>query len=178
MPGEWGLPTHRDVLVRDHGMPRDTNPTVTCACGRRVLADVCCDLTALPVPLRAALGLAAVDYICDGCRMVLHVHRYLSRETLCTLLGAPAAVVAEQASLDAEHVMGMRRRPRALRATHQVCSVAADGSVSGGARLPHLAASRTHADSARELVRAGVIAPVAVIAGSPMEERKQGSAVG
>lgn len=154
----WAAPTHRDALIASHGLDPGANPTVTCACGRRVLADVCVDITGLPMAVRDALGLSEVDYLCDGCRMALHVHRYLSRATLCTLLGAPAEVVTEARALDGEHVMGMRRRPRELRAAHAIVTVpGAGGPVTGGSRLPHLAASRTHADSADELTRKGVI---------------------
>lgn len=155
--GKWAAPTHRDALVAAHGLAPGANPAAECACGRRVLSDACVDVSLLPAAVRGALGLEGVDYICDGCRMVLHVHRYLSCETLCALLGAPAEVLAEARAQDREYVMGMRRRPRELRALHKACTVAADGSVTGGARMPHVSGRRrTHADSAAEIQKIGI----------------------
>lgn len=102
--------THRDRLVEDHGLDPKWNPRVECACGRQTSADMCVDITALPVEMRSALGLADVDYLCDGCQTRLFRDQIVGEAEFYGLLGAGVQAVVVHTERDREHVQGLAGR--------------------------------------------------------------------
>lgn len=107
----WFAPTHHDHLVTHHGLDPAVMLLVPCACGieaRR--ADYMVDVTGLPAPVREALGIGAVDYLCDGCTTRLFREQHITQEDFNALLGAPAENLALVRGFDAEHAQAMRHR--------------------------------------------------------------------
>lgn len=102
--------THRDYLIENHGLAPQWNPRVECACGRLTSADMCVDLTSLPAAMRQALGLAAVEYLCDGCITRLFREQLVSEEEFYALLGADKEALLIHSARDVEHGTGLAER--------------------------------------------------------------------
>jgi hypothetical protein len=116
--------THHTILV-EHGLDPELNPAVTCACGRVTNADMCVDITPLPLEYRQALGLERVDYLCDGCRTRLFRDRHVSEDEFYALLGQEdLEALFRHNEMDQEWKRGRDERhqahlPRHTKVTHQ-----------------------------------------------------------
>lgn len=112
--------THKDYLISNHGLAPEHNPPVYCACGRTTSADMCVDLTPLPKKIRKALGLAKVDFICDGCQSRLFVNRHIAEDEFYALLGQDdLGALFEHNARDAEHQRGVDLRHVAHKPRHE-----------------------------------------------------------
>lgn len=97
MPHPWNPPTRLDEVRAAGEVRAGENPTVTCACGRRVAADMLVDVRALPSQARAVLPHTAT-HACDGCTSRIQRVAGMSRAEFAQLLGAPADHVAALAA--------------------------------------------------------------------------------
>lgn len=128
--------THKDYLVENHGLAPQWNPRVGCACGRFTSADMCVDLTPLPVEYRQALGLDAVDYLCDGCITRLFREQLVSEEEFYALLGADKEALLIHSARDVEHGNGLaERHPTHLPRLEQVTLAKASGGLTRSAPI-------------------------------------------
>jgi hypothetical protein len=122
--------THKDYLIEHHGLGAEFNPPVYCACGRRTHADMCVDLTPLPMTVRKALGLETVDFLCDGCLTRLFRDRHIAEDEFFALLGAEVDALFAHNERDAEYERGVDLRHAAHKPKHQRVSM---GKLSGHA---------------------------------------------
>jgi hypothetical protein len=112
--------THKDYLVENHGLAAQHNPPVYCACGRTTSADMCVDLTVLPMKIRKALGLEKVDFLCDACQARLVVNRHVAEDEFYALLGQDdEGALFEHNARDAEHQRGVEHRHPAHKPRHE-----------------------------------------------------------
>lgn len=111
--------THKDYLVDNHGLAPDHNPPVYCACGRTTSADMCVDLTLLPMRVRKALGLEKVDFICDGCQTRLFRDRHIAEDEFYAMLDADVDALFEHNARDSEWQRGVALRHAAHKPRHE-----------------------------------------------------------
>jgi len=112
--------THKHYLIANHGLKPEHNPPVICACGRTTSADMCVDLTVLPMKIRKALGLAKIDFICDACQARLVVNRHIAEDEFYALLGQDdVGVLFAHNARDAEHQQGVDLRHAAHKPRHE-----------------------------------------------------------
>lgn len=111
--------THKDYLVANHGLREHHNPPVYCACGRHTHADMCTDLTPLPMTIRKALGLEFVDFLCDGCVTRLFRDRHIAEDEFYALLGADIDALFVHNERDSEHQRGVDRRHVSHKPRHE-----------------------------------------------------------
>lgn len=102
--------THKDYLIENHGLAPEWNPRVQCACGRFTSADMCVDLSPLPIEMRQALGLEAIDYLCDGCITRLFREQLVNEDEFYALLGAETDALFAHNERDREHVLALAER--------------------------------------------------------------------
>lgn len=178
----WFAPTHHDHLVKNYGLDPAVVPLVHCACGIKDRpADYMVDVTGLPDPVRIALGIMDVDYLCDGCTTRLFREGHITQEDFNKLLGAPPENLAMVRGYDAEHARAMQARPGHKKPKHKPLDIrgltppnkqaglqAFVPSVTDGAPLPLSKRSYRHADSVAKLQREGVLASVSVAQPTPM----------
>lgn len=153
----WFAPTHHDYLVANAGLDPATVLYVDCACGitnRR--ADYMIDVTGLPAAVRTALGIAEVDYLCDGCTTRLFREQHILQADFNALLGAPPDNVAMVQGFDDEHARGIAARPAHRRPKHTPVN---PHSGQGGAPLPLQRRTLTHADAVAKLRQRGHLPP-------------------
>jgi hypothetical protein len=106
--------THRDYLIENHGLGPQWNPRVECACGRETSADMCVDLTPLPLEYRRGLGLELVDYLCDGCITRLFREQFVNEDEFYALLGQDDVdALYTHNDRDRDHVNGLAERQTA-----------------------------------------------------------------
>lgn len=155
-PMLWQARTVKHVLIDRHGMDAAENPIVQCACGRRAHADVCVDITALPIGVRKALGLHLVDYLCDGCQTRLFRELHIGEEEFYSLLGAPEEAKVFHRERDIQHQTGCDLRPEYFRPKYPKVSQADMvgkklGEIPELSRIPMSRSRRSVADAARRI---------------------------